>query len=287
MQHLPPESSGSALKTALAAGAIVALIAANVYLYVQVDHVRADLARTQEKLLTEITNLREASAVSSQTARRHLDTLRGELDTTKRHASELAGVAKTEAVTRAEQLAARLSEEQKRQQQQLSSELTQVKDSTTAAQQKLAEVGGEVTNVKSQVEVTKSELAQTIAGLKRVTGDVGEQSGLIATNGRELAALKQLGERNYFEFNIKKSKQPQRVGDITLLLKKTDPKRNKFTVEVMADDRRTEKRDRTVNEPIQFYTAKARQPYELVINKVDKDLIVGYLSTPKVQVTRN
>ena len=82
------------------------------------------------------------------------------------------------------------------------------------------------------------------------------QSGLIATNGTELAALKRLGERNYFEFKLGKSKQPQRVGDITLKLSKADPKKNKYSVDVMADDKLTEKKDKNINEPVQFYTAK-------------------------------
>ena len=78
----------------------------------------------------------------------------------------------------------------------------------------------------------------------------------MATNAKELAALKRLGERNYFDINLGKTKQPQRVGDISLLLKKTDPKRNKYTIEVMADDKTIEKKDKTANEPIQFLTAK-------------------------------
>jgi chromosome segregation ATPase len=275
------------VKTALVAGLLVALVAANVYLYIQLDHVRTDLAQTQEKVLNEITNLREASTVSSQAARRHLDTLRNDLATARRQASELAGVAKVEAVKRAEQLAARLSDEQKKQQLLLSSEITEVKEATSTAQQQIASVGGEVSTVKSEVQSTRSELDKTIADLKRVTGDLGVQSGLIATNAKELMALKQLGDRNYFEFSIQKTKQPQRVGDITLLLKKADVKRNRFTLEVMADDKKTEKKDRNINEPIQFYTLRARQPYELVVNKVDKNQITGYLSTPKVQVSRN
>jgi hypothetical protein len=85
---------------------------------------------------------------------------------------------------------------------------------------------------------------------------------------------------------VGKTKDPQRVADITLLLKKTDPKRNRYTVEVMADDKLTEKKDKNINEPVQFYTSKAKQPYELVVNTVRKDLIIGYLATPKVQSTR-
>jgi hypothetical protein len=112
------------------------------------------------------------------------------------------------------------------------------------------------------------------------------QSGLIATNAQELQALRRLGERNYIEIKLGKTKVPQRVGDITLKLKSTDTKKNKYTVEVNADDKLTEKKDKNVNEPIQFYTSKAKQPYEIVINQVQKDMIVGYLSTPKEQSGR-
>ena len=71
------------------------------------------------------------------------------------------------------------------------------------------------------------------------------------------------------------------MGDITLLLKKTDPKKNKYTVEVMADDKLTEKKDRNINEPVQFYTSKAANPTSWWSTRSQKDLIVGYLSTPK------
>ncbi len=116
---------------------------------------------------------------------------------------------------------------------------------------------------------------------------MGETSGLVATNAKELAALKALGERNYFEFTLPKTKEPKKVGDVSVLLKKADPKKNRYTIEVVADDKRVEKKDKNINEPLQFYVAKARQPYEIVVNEVKKDQIVGYLSTPKVQQTRN
>jgi hypothetical protein len=143
-----------------------------------------------------------------------------------------------------------------------------------------------VSSVKTEVASNKAELDKTIAQLHSTQGDLGVQSGLIATNGKELAALKALNDRNYFEFNLGKTKAPQRVGDILLQLKKADPKKNRYTFEVTADDKRTEKKDKGVNEPVQFYTSKARQPYEVVVNEVKKDQIVGYLATPKVQSGR-
>ncbi|HOK48214.1 MAG TPA: hypothetical protein PLK67_19870, partial [Bryobacteraceae bacterium] len=84
----------------------------------------------------------------------------------------------------------------------------------------------------------------------------------------------------------RKAKKPQKIGDVAIQLKKTDVKRNRYTVELIADDKKVEKKDKNINEPVQFYVAKARQPYELVVNEVRKDQIIGYLATPKVQNTR-
>jgi hypothetical protein len=116
---------------------------------------------------------------------------------------------------------------------------------------------------------------------------MGVMSGLIATNGRELQALRELGERDYYEFTLSKVKTPQRVGDIQVVVKKMDAKKNKFTVEIVADDKKVEKKDRGLNEPVQFYVvSKARQPYEMVVNEIRKTQIVGYLAVPKTKMAR-
>ena len=284
----PPDRSG--LKTALVAGALIALVAANVYLYVQLDHVRTDLTKTRETMLTELTNLRDASSVTSTSQTRHLDTLKEELENARNQARSLSSQAKAEALAHSEQLAKQLEAEQTKAQQEISTEISGVKQAAdTAAASltaKITDVSGDVGGVKKQVATNQAELEKTIAQLKSVQGDMGVASGLIATNSNELSALKRLGERNYFEFKIGRTKDRQRVGDVTLLLKKTDPKKNKYTVEVMADDKLTEKKDKNINEPVQFYTSKAKQPYELVVNQVQKDQIVGYLATPKEQAAR-
>ena len=280
----PPDHSG--LRTALVAGALIALVAANIYLYVQVDHVRTDMAKMNESIMTELSNLRDASSVNSASQARHVETLKQELEAARLQARSLSSQAKAEATARAEQLAKQLADAQAKQAQQFNTEISGVKQTSDTLNTKLGDVSSDVGNVKTQVTSTQAELQKTIAQLKSVQGDMGVQSGLIATNGSELQALKRLGERNYFEFKLGKSKQPQRVGDITLLLKKVDPKRNKYTVDVMADDKLTEKKDKNINEPVQFYTSKAKQPYELVVNQVQKDQIVGYLATPKDTAAR-
>lgn len=276
----PPEHSGA--RTALAVGAIIALIAANIYLYVQVDHIRTDMAAVR----STVASLRDATQVNTASQSRHIDTLKQELDSARNQARSLSSQARAEATARAEELAKELQAEQAK----AAEEISGVKQASEAASAnltaKIGDVSSDVGTVKTQLGSTQVELQKTVAQLKSVQGDLGVQSGLIATNGQELAALRRLGERNYFEFKLGRTKQRQRVGDISLLLKRADPKRNQFTIEVMADDKLTEKRDKNVNEPVQFYTSKAKQPYELVVNQVQKDLIVGYLATPKEQTAR-
>lgn len=285
-QPSQPGSGGSNLKISILFGAVIALVAANVYLFLQLDRTRSDVVGLRESIETEIASLRETSSVTTATQRRHLESLREELEAARRQAAMAVGQAKTEAVKRAETLAQKLAEEQRREQQRVQTEISAVKEVATAANTKVGEVGTEVTAVKSEVATTKAELEKTISELKRVNGDMGVMSGLIATNGKELGALKALGDRNYFEFNLRKTKQPQRVGDIAVTIKRTDAKRNKYTIEVIADDKKVEKKDKNINEPVQFYVSKSRQPYELVVNEVRKDQLIGYLSTPKLMAAR-
>jgi chromosome segregation ATPase len=280
----------SGLLVALVFGGLIALIAANIYLYVQVDHLRDEVAKVSTTLTTELSNLRDASTVTTASQSRHLEKMKEDLESARGQARDqartLSSQAKTEAQAHADQLARQIQAEEAKVQQQVSSEISDVKTAANTANAKIADVSTDVGGVKTQVSATQAELQKTIADLHSTRGDLGVQSGLIATNAQELQALKRLGERTYTEFKLTKTKVPQRVGDITLKLKSVDPKKNRYTVEVMADDKLTEKRDKNVNEPVQFYTAKARQPYELVVNQVQKDLIVGYLSTPKEQSGR-
>jgi hypothetical protein len=277
--------------TALVAGSLIALVAANIYLYVQIDHMRTDLASVQEKLTTQLSNLRDTSNVNTEAQKRHIETLKEELEAARAQARNSASQVKAEAQANVDRIARQLQDEQAKVQQQVSKEISGVKSDmqqvASTANTKIAEVATDVGTVKSQAQQTQAELQKTIADLKSVRGDMGVQSGLIATNATELAALKLRGERNYIDIKLGKTKQPQRFGDITLLLKNTDQKKNRYTVQVMADDKLTEKKDKSINEPVQFYTARGgRTPYELVINKVEKNLITGYLSTPKDMATR-
>jgi len=137
-------------------------------------------------------------------------------------------------------------------------------------------LSGDVTGVKNDLDETKGKL-------ERASGDMGVMSGLIARNHDDLEDLKRRGDRNYFEFTIQRAKTPQHVGPVAIALNKTDSKKSKYTITVLADDKSIEKKDRTAGEPVQFYVKGTgrNSPYEIVVFDVNKNAITGYLSTPK------
>jgi len=284
--HDDPTEGRKKLIVSILFGAVIALIAANIYFFIRLDRLETTVAKGHENLLKELTEQRKSSTVTSASYKQRMETLQAELEAARRQATLAAGQAKSDAQARAQQIEGQLrvlADEQRKTEAELRTEVQQV---ASTADKRIEGVSTDVAAVKTDVASTRSELEKTIAELKRTNGDMGVMSGLIATNSKELAALRQLGERNYFEFNLGKTKEPQKVSDISLRLRKADTKRNRYTLEVYADDKKVEKKDKNVNEPVQFYVSKARQPYELVVNEVREDSVVGYLSTPKVMVAR-
>jgi hypothetical protein len=95
-----------------------------------------------------------------------------------------------------------------------------------------------------------------------------------------LEELKHRGDRNYYDFTLQKNART-RIANISLIMKKVDPKKSTFTLTVLADDKTIEKKDRTLSEPLQFYTGVDHVLYELVVFTAQKNGVTGYLSTPK------
>lgn len=165
--------------------------------------------------------------------------------------------------------------------QRLESAQKQTAQQVSAVSSEVSNVKTDVGGVKTDVAKTQTDLANTNSLLQSMKGDMGQQSGLIARNAQELEVLKHRGDRNYYEFTLTRN-QRKPVGTVSLELKKTDTKRNRFTLDVYADDKRYEKKDRNVNEPLQFYSGKDPGLYEIVVNSINsKNQVTGYLSTPK------
>jgi len=164
----------------------------------------------------------------------------------------------------------------------------QLREEQRKGQADLDALGGEVVKVKDDVEASrvaidasKAAIEDTQARLQHAIGDLGEQSGLIARNAEEVAALKRAGLREYYEFDLTKGKSPAVVGPLAVRLKDADPKRHRFNMVLVVDDTEIEKKDKTVLEPVQFYRKGSRQLNEIVVYAVQRDRITGYLSTPK------
>ena len=281
---IPPPSSPN-WKTPVLIGVLVILAISNIYLFVQLEHVRTEnkteMAKVTQMFNASLEKMRIDSSEEVRRSTQRLEAVQNQLDRSRREAALAVGQAKVDAEKRVQELQSKVSTEEAAQQQAINA----VKQSADTANTQIASVSTDVGNVKTDVANTRSQLEETIANLKRATGELDNHESLIATNAKELRALRELGERNYVDIRLTKTKKPARFGDVMVELRKADPKHNKFTIQITANDKMVEKKDRNINEPIQFYTGNS-QPDEIVINEVRKDEIVGYLATPKVQRPR-
>jgi predicted nucleic acid-binding Zn-ribbon protein len=201
--------------------------------------------------------------------------LKGQVDVT----SQKVGMTQAE-IADAKSRAESIRKQQAASDQKLTEQITAAQKESAA---QIGAVATDVTGAKKDIEATRTDLEATKSKLDRATGDMGVMSGLIAKNHDDLEELKRRGDRNYYEFTIQKAKTPQRVGPVQIALNKTDQKKSKYTMTVLADDKSIEKKDRTSGEPVQFYVKGSARltPYEIVVFEVGKNQITGYLSTPK------
>ncbi len=157
---------------------------------------------------------------------------------------------------------------------QLTAMDTAIKDelANKASNDQVKAVSTEVGGVRTDLDTTRKDLQMARS----------EMGTLIARNHEEIEQLRRLGERDYVEFTLDAKNKPTKVGNITVELRGTNPKKNQYSVAMVVEDLRVEKRNRQVNEPIFFYPRGTKTPLELVVNKVEKNKVVGYMSVPKV-----
>src|SRR6266852_7130977 len=262
------ESTGTPRWIAVLFGVVIALLAVLGYAgYSTQARLGQDLTKQQEqnKILTA-----ELDQANSRIA-----DLKSKMEIT----TQRVGLTQSE-LARAKSRAETILKEQQASDQKLTAELSQAQKENN---EKIVAVATEVGGAKKDIEATKTDLEATKGKLERSLGDMNVMSGLIAHNRDDLDELRRRGDRNYYEFTIQKSKNAQRVGPVQMSLNKTDPKKAKYTITVVADDKTIEKKDKTSGEPVQFYVkGSARMaPYEIVVFDVGKSQITGYLATPK------
>ncbi len=258
--EVPSDKSWILKWVLLAAGAIYVI--ASLYLLYDMRTRIVALEQKSLALETQQTELVTRLSNTSSELRRALTT---EVGTTKQELAERA---------------AELERQQKASAAKLSAAQNQQGKQIEAVSGEVSTVKTDVGSAKTDIQRTQTDLAATNQKLEHAMGDLGVQSGLIAHNASELEILKHKGDRNYYDFTLQKGARTP-VSTISLQLKKVDPKKSKFTLNVISDDKTIEKKDRTVNEPLQFYTGRDHMLYELVVFTAAKNSITGYLSTPK------
>jgi hypothetical protein len=132
-------------------------------------------------------------------------------------------------------------------------------------------LNGDVSGVRTDLDATNNSIQMARS----------EMGTLIARNHDEIDQLRRMGQRDYYEFSVTRKNGAERVGSIMVELKDVNTKKNQYTINVLADDKSFEKKNRSVNEPIFFYTGGSKAALELVVNKVSKTTASGYLSVPK------
>ncbi len=264
-EELVPERSASGAFMAVIGVALLAALGALVWCYGLQNHI----AVAEQKLT--------AAEQKNTDLVAKLDATNARLRATSETLGQSVGMTQKQIELRAQSILASQKVETAKLEQAQAATAKQI----GAVSNDVASVKTDVGGVKTDVAATRSDLETTKSQLSRVVGDAGVMSGLIATNHGELEILKHKGDRNYFEFTLQKGAKPVLLSTIKLQLKKVDEKRSKFTLNVSADDKNIEKKDKNLDEPVQFYTGKDPVLYEIVVNVVEKNKVSGYLATPK------
>ncbi|MCS6816562.1 MAG: hypothetical protein N0A16_02810 [Blastocatellia bacterium] len=264
----------------LLAGVSLLMIVVIAMLYLIYDlratarQLRADLDATQRDLQVALKRLDDADARYAN--------LKAQLAVTAEH----IGITEKE-LQRARALAVEIKREQEQRVAALQAELARKAEAAqlSALQEEQARrigaITGEITTVKSDVSATREEIEKAKREIGGIQLKLSEYGTLIARNREELAELRRRGEREYFEFDITKKGGWQQVADVRIRLTKTDVKRQKFNIALYVGDRQVERKDNLINTPIQFRAERGVAPYELVVNEVKPDRIIGYLALPK------
>src|SRR5262249_4342625 len=256
------QDGGSNLVRYILLGAAVVYVAGSVFFMVQAQNRLTDLENRQKTAQQEMA--KKMDDANGQT-RASIEVIADKVGITQKDLSKKASV---------------LQAEEAATQQRLKADEEATKNQFTA-------VNGAVNKVTADVSDTRNDLAVTKGNLETAIGDINKHTELIATNHEQLEQSKHRGDRDIVESHRDKGKDPTRIATVSLQLKKVDPKKGQYTLYVMADEKNTEKKDRPLNEPLQFYTGRDRSLFEVVINAADKNAVSGYMSTPKNMAAAN
>jgi hypothetical protein len=225
-------------------------------------------AKTRQELTAQFNDQLTSKLMTLEHSNeQQLEALKVELDDASRHLGAQRGE-----LRQARAMVAEIQTQHAKQMDDLKHEIA-----LKADQQQLGALTADVSDTKTDLSKTKKSVDELVNSFGMTRTRFGT---LIARNHDEIAALRKLGQRDYYEFTLVRH-HPIHLADIGLDLKKTNKKHHRFTLDLLVDDVWVTKSNRTIDEPIFFSTRGSRTFCELVVNKVDKGVITGYISTPK------
>jgi len=228
---------------------------------VQQKQLRKDIdTQLQDQVLTRLTALEQQQAQQLAAIRTDLEKSSKSLGTQGR------------ALKKADAMVKELQDAQRQQSEDFKQQLSQKAD-----QNQVGALTQDVSATKVDLDTTKKAVATVVSDLGMARSELGT---LIARNHDDIEYLRKMGERDYFEFTLNKA-EAAKIAGVGLALKRTNVKRHRYTLAMTVDDVQVEKKDRTINEPIFFYTNGSKKAYELVVNSVESNQVKGYVSTPK------
>ncbi|HUG81008.1 MAG TPA: hypothetical protein VML01_05060 [Bryobacterales bacterium] len=275
-----PEKTTSSTPAIVFALVLVAAAATNVYLFSRVKTLEVEAHTMRQQIEAELARANESSAYRTTQARREFEELREQVNKAQSQITQ-----KTDANTRAhtQRLADTVAKKQREQQELLLGELQTVSGKAGVAQEGVNEVRGDVLAIKTDAQQTRLDLSETGAAVRSTQNQLIDLDSEVADTAGSIQELRTLTERQRVAFSLKKSDHMERVADIYLRLKDTNPKNNRFTMELMADDKKIEQKKKSVHEAMRFYLLGSEQPYEIVVTSVQKDRVNGYVTKAKFE----
>ena len=270
--YVEPAGSGHGAKFLVIFLILAALAVGEFYAVSKISSLREETAAQQKQFRKELDAQLQEQVIARLTAleqqqTQQLAAIRGDLEKSSKNLGT-----QSRAIRKADAMFKTLQDQQRQQGEDLKQEIAQKADQ------------GQVGALTQDVSATKLDLDTTKKAVATVQSDLGmarsELGTLIARNHDDIENLRKLGDRDYFEFTLSKS-QPSKVAGVGLALRRTSVKRHRYTLDMTVDDVQVEKKDRTINEPVFFYTNGSKKAYEMVVNSVENGQVKGYISTPK------
>ncbi len=276
--------SAASVLVLLLLGFLLAL-AGNVYQFVKSQHLARELAAIQHNLQAQITRLSDATSGAFDVTEHRFEQLNRLQESTAAAIID----ARSELRRNNTQVATHLedrNQELAQKNQELTAQLTALKQDISA---RLQNTSTKLDTADAKLQHVFTETDRNRADLKRVAGDLNAVTAKLATSAKPVATLPQPAAappippaRKHLPFDLLTTKVPTRIGEIQIAIRSTDPKNNRYTMDLYTGDKVARGKDCAINEAVQFYLAGNPLPYEVVVNQVWKDEVIGYVSAPVV-----